>query len=125
MTGMRHWTYLIFELGWALPVIVLQWVVGRDFLLARWRILLLGVAIPTLYLCAADAFAIRIGIWHLNPELTTNVWLGGLPLEEGVFFLLTNVMVVQGLLLVDAGRDKLRVPGLAGGAEAKGVRRPR
>jgi len=42
-----------------------------------------------------------------------------------VFFLLTNVMVVQGLLLVDAGRDKLRVPGLAGGAEAKGVRRPR
>ena len=102
---MGPWTYLVFELAWALPVIVGQWVVGRDRLRARWRLLLVGVAIPTLYLCAADALAIRVGIWHLNPELTTNVWLGGLPLEEGVFFLLTNVMVVQGILLFEGGRD--------------------
>ncbi len=102
---MGHWTYLVFELAWALPVIVGQWVVGRDRLLAHRRILLLGVAIPTLYLCAADAFAIRVGIWRLSPELTTNVWLGGLPLEEGVFFLLTNIMVVQGVLMFEGGRD--------------------
>ncbi len=62
------------------------------------------MAIPTLYLCAADALAIRVGIWHLSPTLTTNVWLGGLPLEEGVFFLLTNIMVVQGVLLFEGGR---------------------
>ena len=103
---MGQWTYLVFELAWALPVVVGQWVVGRDQLRAQWRLLLLGVAIPTLYLCAADAFAIRVGIWHLSPELTTNVWLGGLPLEEGVFFLLTNVMVVQGVLLFEGGRDQ-------------------
>lgn len=100
---MGQWTYLVFELAWALPVILGQWAVGRDRLLARWRLLLLGILIPTLYLCAADAFAIRVGIWHLSPTLTTNVWLGGLPLEEGVFFLLTNVMVVQGVLLVEGG----------------------
>ncbi len=103
---MGHWTYLVFELAWALPVIVGQWVVGRDRLLAHPRVLLLGILIPTLYLCAADAFAIRVGIWHLNPELTTNLWLGGLPLEEGVFFLLTNVMVVQGILLFEGGLDQ-------------------
>ena len=101
---MGHWTYLVFELAWALPVIVGQWAVGRDRLLAHRRLLLIGVAIPTLYLCAADAFAIRVGIWHLSPELTTNVWLGGLPLEEGVFFLLTNIMVVQGMLMFEGGR---------------------
>ena len=100
---MGHWTYLVFELAWALPVIVGQWIVGRDRLLARRRILLLGILIPTLYLCAADAFAIRVGIWRLNPALTTNVWIGALPLEEGVFFLLTNVMVVQGVLLFYGG----------------------
>ena len=103
---MGQWTYLIFELAWALPVIVGQWIVGRDRLLAHWRLLLLGVAIPTLYLCAADTFAIRVGIWHLSPELTTNVWIGALPLEEGVFFLLTNVMVVQGVLLFEGGRPQ-------------------
>lgn len=99
---MGPWTYLVFELAWALPVVIGQWMVARDRLLARWRLLALGVAIPTLYLCAADAFAIRVGIWHLSPELTTNVWLGGLPLEEGVFFLLTNIMVVQGVLMFHA-----------------------
>ena len=103
---MGHWTYLVFELAWALPVILGQCVVGRKQLLAHRRILLLGVAIPTLYLCAADAFAIRVGIWRLNPELTTNVWLGGLPLEEGVFFLLTNIMVVQGILMFEGGRGQ-------------------
>ena len=102
---MGHWTYLAFELAWALPVIVGQWAIGRDRLLAHRRLLPLGVALPTLYLCAADAFAIRVGIWHLSPELTTNVWLGGLPLEEGVFFLLTNVMVVQGVLMFEGGGD--------------------
>ena len=103
---MGPWTYLVFELAWALPVILGQWVVGRDRLLARWRLLLLGTLIPTLYLCAADAFAIRVGIWQMSPTLTTNVRLGGLPLEEGIFFLLTNVMVVQGILLVESGRDQ-------------------
>ncbi len=103
---MGHWTYLIFEVAWALPVVVGQWILGRDRLLAQWRILLLGVLIPPLYLCAADAFAIHVGIWHLNPELTTNVWIGALPLEEGVFFLLTNVMVVQGVLLFYRGESR-------------------
>ncbi len=101
---MGTWTYLVFELAWALPVIIGQWVIGRDRLLTNWRVLLAGVAIPTTYLCAADALAIRVGIWSLNPELTTNVWLGGLPLEEGVFFLLTNIMVVQGVLLFEGGK---------------------
>ncbi len=98
---MGQLTYLGTELIWALPVIVFQWALARDVLRANLRILLLAVVIPTLYLSSADALAIRVGIWTLNPELTLNVWIGGLPLEEAVFFLLTNIMVVQGILMLD------------------------
>ncbi len=103
---MGQWTYLGTELIWALPIIVLQWVLAREILWAQLRLLLGAVLIPTLYLSLADALAIRVGIWSLNPELTLNVWIGGLPLEEAVFFLLTNVMVVQGILMLDSPDDE-------------------
>jgi lycopene cyclase domain-containing protein len=96
---MGHFTYLVMELVWALPVIALQWALGHRVLRARFRVLALGVLIPTLYLSTADALAIRVGIWTLNPERTLGIWIGGLPIEEAVFFFLTNTMVVQGLIL--------------------------
>ena len=92
-------TYLLMLGVWAGPVIALQWAVGHRKLRARWRVLIVGTALPTAYLCAADVLAIRTGIWHFNPERTLNLWLGGLPVEEGLFFLITNLMVVQGILL--------------------------
>ncbi|MCC7367492.1 MAG: lycopene cyclase domain-containing protein [Chloroflexi bacterium] len=95
-----QWTYLVYELAWALPVILGQWALAHRTLRAYWRVVVPGIAIPTLYLCAADVLAIHIGIWSLHPELTLNIWLGGLPLEEGVFFLVTNVMVVQGIVML-------------------------
>ena len=98
---MGQLTYLGSELLWAVPVIVFQWVLAHDVLRANLRVLLLAVLLPTLYLSAADALAIRVGIWTLNPELTLNLWIGALPLEEAVFFLLTNLMVVQGILMLD------------------------
>ena len=97
---MGTWTYLVYELVWALPIIGGQWFLAHAIFRSNLRILMLGIAIPTVYLCAADALAIRVGIWSLNPELTLNIWLGGLPLEEGVFFLVTNIMVVQGILML-------------------------
>ena len=51
-------------------------------------------------LCAADALSFRVAIWSLTPESILNIWLGGLPLEEGVFFLVTNIMVVQGVVML-------------------------
>ena len=101
---MGHFTYVVFLLGWAMPVIAWQWWVGHRVLRASWRILVLGVLIPTVWLASADVLAIRLGIWSFNPELTLGIWIGGLPLEEGLFFLITNVMVVQGILLVAAPR---------------------
>jgi lycopene cyclase domain-containing protein len=94
-----HLTYLIFELVWALPVLALQWVVGRGILWRRRETLVLALLIPTLYLSCADSVAIANGIWTLHADRIVGIRLGNLPLEEALFFLLTNAMVVQSILL--------------------------
>ncbi len=93
-------TYLALLLGWALPVIAFQWAVGHACLRANGRVLAPGVLIPTVYLSLADGLAIRNGIWTLSPTLTLGLAPLGIPVEEALFFFLTNVMVVQGLILL-------------------------
>ncbi|MEZ0347788.1 MAG: lycopene cyclase domain-containing protein [Thermus sp.] len=91
--------YLGLILAYFAPVFLLQWAYGGDLLWAWRRALLLGVALPTLYLWLADLYAIRAGIWWIAPEYTLGPRAFGLPLEEMAFFLATNLAVVQGLLL--------------------------
>ncbi|MCS6801820.1 MAG: lycopene cyclase domain-containing protein [Chloroflexota bacterium] len=96
-----RWTYLAFITVWAMPVILFQWwFAGRD-LWAKRGPLALAVAAATLYLSAADAIAIARGIWRINPARTVGLRLGPLPLEEALFFLVTNVMVAQTMVMVD------------------------
>ncbi|MFC7044119.1 lycopene cyclase domain-containing protein [Halobacteriaceae archaeon GCM10025711] len=91
--------YLGAILLWAGPVLALQWAVGWPALWRRRRTVLVGVAVPTVYLCAVDRIALSLGLWRLSSEHTTGVTLLGLPVEEATFFLVTNAFVVQGLLL--------------------------
>jgi hypothetical protein len=91
--------YLGAIVAWAAPVLALQWAVGGGYLWSVRRRLAVAVAVPTLYLAAADRLAIGWGIWELSPEFTTGLTVAGLPVEEGLFFLVTNLLVVQGLLL--------------------------
>jgi len=98
--------YLGAILAWAAPVLVLQWAVGAPALLDRRRTVLLGVAVPTLYLSVIDRIAIHQGVWELSPTYTTGVTVAGLPVEEALFFLVTNVFVVQGLVLARWVRDR-------------------
>jgi hypothetical protein len=97
----KQWTYLGAILVWAAPVVALQWAVGGAFLLQRPRPWLAGVAVPTLYLWGIDRLAIGLGVWTISSELSTGVLLLGLPIEEAVFFLLTNTLVVYGLVLFE------------------------
>jgi lycopene cyclase domain-containing protein len=92
-------TYLGLELVWALPPIALQLALGADVLWRSRRVVALGLVPVTLYLCVADALAIHAGVWSIAPAQSLNVFLGGLPVEEAVFFLLTNALVVFGLAL--------------------------
>jgi lycopene cyclase domain-containing protein len=100
--------YLGAILAWAAPVLALQWAVGLPALVDRWKTVLLGVAVPTLYLAVVDRIAIHQGVWELSATYTTGVTLAGLPVEEALFFLVTNVFVVQGLVLARWVRDQWR-----------------
>jgi len=92
--------YLGLVLVWAGPVLALQWGFGGDLLVRRWRLLLVAALPVTIYLSLADRFALARGIWAISPAATTGIHLGGLPLEEGAFFLATNLMITLGLTLV-------------------------
>lgn len=93
--------YLGTLLLWAAPVLAIQWAFDWPYLWARRRVVAAGVAVPTLYLWAADRVALALGVWKLSPTLTTGFAVPplGLPVEEAAFFLLTNLFLVQGLVL--------------------------
>ena len=94
------YTYLIYELAWAVPVVVIQWLVaGRE--LWRWRRLLgATITLATVYLGACDAFALGHGIWQVDPKRVVGLHLGPLPLEELVFYFVTNIMAAQGFVMI-------------------------
>ena len=103
------WTYLGLILVWASPIAALQVGVAGHRLWAWRRLTALAIAVPTLYLWVADRIAIAAGIWWISEPLTTGVDLFGLPVEEAAFFLMTNVLIVQGLVaFLDMGPELVR-----------------
>jgi lycopene cyclase domain-containing protein len=109
--GWQPGTYQALILVWALPPILLQTGFGADILWGYRRLVLPGFIVPTLYLSFADTFAIRAGTWRLDPAQTTGLHLpGGLPIEEFVFFLVTNLLISFGSTLILARESQQRVP---------------
>lgn len=110
-TGWQPGIYLALELGWALPPIMLQLAFGADILWRYRRLVAAALLPPLVYLSFADALAIQAGTWTINPAQSFNIFFGGhLPIEEFVFFLLTNTLVVFGMILVLARESQSRVP---------------
>jgi lycopene beta-cyclase len=107
--GTAKGTYFGLIAAWAAPVLALQWGFGGDLLVRRWRVLLPGFAVPTLYLWLADRSALGAGIWWISPELSSGLHVFGLPLEEALFFLLTNLLVVFGMILALESRAVARL----------------
>ena len=104
-------TYLGLELGWALLPIMLQLGFGGDILRRYGRLVLMSILGMTAYLSVADSFAIGSGTWTISPGQSLNIMIGGvLPLEEVVFFLLTNTLITFGvvLLISQEGQDRGR-----------------
>ena len=91
--------YLGAILAWACPLFALQWGVGGGYLARTWRRWLPAVLVPTLYFAAVDRVAIGLGVWTIAPETSTGLLVFGLPVEEGLFFLVTNLLVVWGVVL--------------------------
>jgi lycopene cyclase domain-containing protein len=98
------YTYLVLELGWALPPIFLQWFVGWQFLWRQRRAWGLAILLLTVYLSLADSTALGT-VWTIAPEKSLGRSIGNVPLEEIVFFLLTNTLVVQSVILLFYARE--------------------
>lgn len=108
--GWKPGTYLALELGWALPPIALQLAFGLDILWRYRRLVLLTIIPTTLYLSAADALAIDLGTWTIDPAQSLGILIGGvLPIEEFIFFAITNILVTFGVTLILAKEGHVRL----------------
>lgn len=116
--GTERGTYMGLITAWALPVIALQWGFGGDLLVRRWRLVSVAVAVPTLYLWVADALAIGWSIWWIDPAATVGWSAFGLPIEEALFFLVTNVLVVFGMVVALHPASMPRLRGIMAGGRA-------
>lgn len=99
--GDAQFTYLSLILVWAIPPIMLQLGFGADILWHRRRLVLTTIGSATLFLALADTLAIHIGIWTISTGTSLPILLGGiLPIEEFIFFLITNILVTGGVTLL-------------------------
>ncbi|MFB6229714.1 MAG: lycopene cyclase domain-containing protein [Salinibacter sp.] len=98
--GRPQTLYMALILIWAPPLLAGMWLYDGETLWSYRSCLLRATGIPTLYLWVADATAIHKNIWTISPKHTIGIKAFGLPVEEATFFLLTNLLVTQGLLLL-------------------------
>jgi lycopene cyclase domain-containing protein len=102
--------YLGLILAWGAPVLGFHWFIGGALLKKLWLPLTKTILVSTAYLWFCDIIALREKIWSISEVFTTGIFIGSyLPIEEALFFLLTNVLVVQGvaLFLYDDGLKPL------------------
>ncbi|MEM0967352.1 MAG: lycopene cyclase domain-containing protein [Verrucomicrobiota bacterium] len=99
LKGELPFRYLSLILVWACPILAFQWGYGGGTLVLMRRQAIPALIGPTAYLWVVDLIALKLGIWTINPEMSTGLGIYLLPIEEAIFFLLTNMLVIQGLLL--------------------------
>lgn len=99
--GSAEWTYLSIILFWALPPIMLQLFFGGDILWHYRKLVFWSFFVPGLYLSLIDIIALRDTTWSISPTQTTGIlFFGILPLEEVLFFFITNVLIAFGITLL-------------------------
>jgi lycopene beta-cyclase len=99
-SGWEPGTYLALEVGWLLIPVIPQLLAGADALWHNRKLVLLGLLPPWLYLSVVDSVAIGAGTWTIDPNQSLGIMLGGvLPIEEFIFFGLTNLLIVFGMVL--------------------------
>jgi len=101
INGIESLTYLNLILLWGLPPILIQLIYGADILWVSRRDLVSVISLSTIYLAIADAIAISNGIWTISINTSTGILLAGiLPIEEFLFFMVTNILITFGLTLI-------------------------
>jgi lycopene cyclase domain-containing protein len=107
--GDPKWTYLSIILFWALPAILPQLLFGADILWHYRKLVFWGIFVPGMYLSLMDIVALTDTTWSISKTQTTGIlFFGVLPLEEVLFFFITNVLIINGmtLLLAHLGQER-------------------
>lgn len=105
------WNYLSIIFFWALPAIFPQILFGADILWHHRKLVFLTIFIPGVYLSLMDIVALSDTTWSISQSETTGMlFFGILPLEEVVFFFITNVLIGFGmtLMLSEIGQARLK-----------------
>ncbi|CAO3639866.1 unnamed protein product [Cunninghamella blakesleeana] len=89
-------------LWYVCPVLALLWFGAGEYICRRWKQVIISITLPTLYLCWVDKMAIRAGTWHISEKTSTQIMVvPHLPIEEFLFFLLINVVLVFSTCAID------------------------
>ena len=107
--GDAKWTYLGITLFWALPAMLPQFLFGADILWHYRKLVFWAIMVPGTYLSLMDVVALKETTWAISPSQTTGIlFFGILPLEEVVFFFITNIMLTFGVTLLLANVSQER-----------------
>ena len=107
--GTAQWTYLAITLFWALPPVIIQLLFGADILWHYRKLIFWSIVVPGTYLSLTDLVALKETTWSISPTQTTGIlFFGILPLEEVVFFFITNIMITFGMTLLLANVSQER-----------------
>ncbi|HEY3477138.1 MAG TPA: lycopene cyclase domain-containing protein [Anaerolineales bacterium] len=111
--GDSRWTYLAITLFWAMPPIIIQLLFGADILWHYRKLVFWTLFIPGLYLALMDIVALEETTWSISPSQTTGIlFFSILPLEEVVFFFITNILITFGMTLLLANASQERLAGV-------------
>jgi lycopene cyclase domain-containing protein len=110
LSGWTPGTYMGLILAWAGPIFVVLWGYDGRRLWAHRRLIAVAAGLPTLWLWGADWAAIYLEIWTISDVTSLGLDPFGLPIEEMTFFLVTNLMVVKGILLFLYGEHQAMPP---------------
>ncbi|KAF2799192.1 Lycopene beta-cyclase [Melanomma pulvis-pyrius CBS 109.77] len=108
-------TYTGLILIWAVPFLLILWSLAYQFILGLpISNTAIPIILPTLYLWIVDTLALQRGTWVINTGTKFGIHLwDGLEIEEALFFLVTNTLIVFGQLAFDNALSVLYTfPGL-------------
>ena len=94
-----HALYLGLILAWAAPVLAGMAWIGSGKIWDERRRVVWCIAASSVYLWIADRTAIALGIWDITDATSLGIDPLGLPVEEALFFVVTNTLVVFGLAM--------------------------
>lgn len=101
--GHSKGTYLRLILAWAAPVLLMLWTFAYQLLITLPKThTLFSIAVPTIYLWIVDTLALHRGTWSITSgtKLGIHVW-PYLEIEEALFFLVTNTLIIWGATAYD------------------------